>query len=98
MKYRIGVFGSNQEEISKEVIAKAKQIGKVLSNYDLIVITGASFGIPYQAAHEAARKGIEVWGYSPAERLQNLPPVRTDERFWMRSFHSLTRMTETRNT
>lgn len=65
MKYKIGIFGSNAEEISKDVISKAQQIGKFLAQYDVIVITGASSGVPYQAAYEAARNGIEVWGYSP---------------------------------
>jgi len=71
MKYKIGVFGSNAEELSSSSITKAKQIGKELANYSIIMITGASSGLPYQAAHEAAKKGIEVWGYSPVDSMEN---------------------------
>lgn len=70
-KFKIGVFGSNDQELSASVIAKAKQIGKELANYSIIIITGASSGLPYHAAQEAAKKGTEVWGYSPVNGLEN---------------------------
>ena len=71
MKYKIGVFGSNAEELSAKVIHKAKQIGRELADYKVVIITGGSSGLPYQAAHEAAKKGIEVWGYSPVDNMEN---------------------------
>jgi len=71
MKYKIGVFGSNAEELSTNIISKAKQIGSELANYNLVVITGGSSGVPYLAAYEAAKKGIEVWGYSPVVNIKD---------------------------
>ena len=71
MKYKIGVFGSNAEELSANVISKAKQIGRELANYNLVIITGGSSGVPYLVAYEAAKKGIEVWGYSPVNSIEN---------------------------
>lgn len=71
MQYKIGVFGSNAEELEADVINKARQIGKELARYDVIVITGGSSGLPYQAAHEAAKGGVEVWGYSPVIDIKN---------------------------
>lgn len=70
-KFKIGVFGSNAEELSANVISKAKQIGKELANYNVIVITGGSSGVPYLAAYETAKKGIEVWGYSPVVNIKD---------------------------
>lgn len=70
-KYKIGVFGSNAEELSISTIGKAKQIGEELANYSIIIITGASSGLPYHAAQEAAKKGIGVWGYSPVANVKD---------------------------
>lgn len=64
-KYKIGIFGSSLEELSPYTINKAVQVGKELSNHNVILITGASSGIPYQSAYTAAKNDIEVWGYSP---------------------------------
>jgi hypothetical protein len=36
-----------------------------------VVITGGSSGVPYLAAYEAAKKGIEVWGYSPVVNIKD---------------------------
>ena len=70
-KFKIGVFGSNAKELDATVIDKAKQIGKELARYNIIVITGASSGVPYLVAYEAAKRGIEVWGYSPVNVIEN---------------------------
>jgi len=71
MKYKIGVFGSNAEELSAKLIKKAKQIGRELADHKVVIITGGSSGLPYQAAHEAAKKGIDAWGYSPVNDIKN---------------------------
>lgn len=65
MKYKIGVFASNAKELSTNAINKAKQIGKELVKFDIVIITGASSGLPYYAAYEATKNGVEVFGYSP---------------------------------
>lgn len=65
MKYKIGVFGSSTEETSDDVNIKAHQLGKELARKDIILITGASSGVPYMVSYVAAKSGTEVWGYSP---------------------------------
>lgn len=64
MKYKIGVFGSAVDE-GNIVNKKAHKLGQVLSKQNLIVVTGACTGVPYEIAREAFRNGAEVWGYSP---------------------------------
>lgn len=72
MKYKLGIFGSGVEEKGRAV-QKAKLLGKILAGYRdrVIIITGACTGIPYQVAFEAAKGGVEVWGYSPATNLKS---------------------------
>ena len=79
MKFKIGVFGSNAEELSSNVISKAKQIGNELANYNIVIITGGSSGVPYLAAHEAAKGGIEVWGFSPVIDIESQRKFTPDD-------------------
>lgn len=67
MKYKIGIFGSAVDE--EQALKKAEELGKELSKYNIIVITGACDGIPYKVASTSAKLGSEVWGYSPATSL-----------------------------
>lgn len=61
MKYKIGVFGSSVDE--KKAIKKAEELGRELSNHNLIVITGATDGIPYKVASTATcDSGIIISG------------------------------------
>ncbi|MCL5433229.1 MAG: hypothetical protein M1524_03915 [Patescibacteria group bacterium] len=71
MKYKLGIFGSAVEE-KDEVTKKARKLGELLGKYrdKIIVITGACSGIPYQVGSEAAKKGVEIWGYSPCTNLK----------------------------
>ncbi|HLB60634.1 MAG TPA: hypothetical protein VJL83_03435 [Patescibacteria group bacterium] len=65
-KLKIGIYGSAADERG-EVIAKAVELGKVLGQYKdkIILITGASAGIPHVIVNEASKYGVEIWGYSP---------------------------------
>ncbi len=69
MVYRIGVFGS-AITVTGEVAERAAELGRALAARKCIVITGACSGLPYRAAHEAARNGAEVWGFSPMRDLE----------------------------
>lgn len=71
MKFKIGVFGSAVDEGAK-VMEKAREIGREFGKYKnrVIMVTGACSGIPYEAAYEAAKLGVEVWGYSPVTNLK----------------------------
>ena len=64
MKYKIGVFGSAEGDFEK-IHNIAIELGSVLAKKNLIVITGASKGLPYQVATSVKKEGGEVWGYSP---------------------------------
>lgn len=65
-KMKIGVYGSAVSE-SPELDAKARALGEVLAERDVILITGACPGLPYQAASAAFRKNkSQIWGFSPA--------------------------------
>lgn len=72
MAYKIGVFGSAEGEI-KHIFKKAWQLGKALGKQkEVIVITGATNGLPYQVALAAAKQGAEVWEFSPCVDLKSL--------------------------
>ncbi len=70
MKYKIGVFGSAEGDLSK-TFDKAHLLGKELARQKVIVITGASTGLPYEAAKTAKKNGAEIWGYSQARNLKD---------------------------
>lgn len=68
--YKIGIFGSSAGEIEANSEEKAKELGRVLSNYKFTIITGACRGLPYLVAKEASKNGNPVWGYSPKLDLE----------------------------
>lgn len=70
MKYKIGVFGSASGELKSDVIEKAKELGQILADYSIEIITGACSGLPYQVAAEAEKNGISIFGYSPELNLE----------------------------
>lgn len=66
MKYKVGIFGSSENE-TESMRVRAQALGKILAPKDIILITGACSGLPYQVvsvAHQTNKK-IEIWGYSP---------------------------------
>lgn len=70
MKYKIGVFGSSAGEIEK-IIPKARKLGEALASKNIILITGACAGLPFEAANAAHKLGTEIWGYSQTANLEN---------------------------
>ena len=67
-RIRIGVFGSSSDT-DPATVEKATRLGAALGTRGCIVVTGACSGLPYRAAHEAARGGSDVWGFSPVHDL-----------------------------
>lgn len=66
MKEKIGIFGSAIYD-SEEITAKARELGEVLAESDVVLITGACSGLPYEVALGAYnRNRTEIWGFSPA--------------------------------
>jgi len=78
MKFKIGVYGSavNENESTNQL---AKELGQVLGDHDVIIITGACSGIPYLTAFEAAKRGKEVWGFSAELNLENQKKAYPDD-------------------
>ncbi len=69
MKYKIGVFGSAEGELEK-IIPKAHKLSKALSKNNVIILTGACPGLPYEVADTAHAQGTEIWGFSQAVDLK----------------------------
>lgn len=65
MRYKIGIFGSAEGDIDR-ILSKADDLGKELTKHNIVLVTGASTGLPYQVAKTAAKLGTKVWGYSTA--------------------------------
>ncbi len=67
LKYKICVSGAAETgHCSKDAIEKAEQIGQEIAKRGLVLMTGATIGIPYWAAKGAKEAGGMVIGISPA--------------------------------
>jgi len=65
MKQKIGIYGSAISE-SDTAMQKATNLGEILSEKDVILITGACGGVVYEIVRTAFEVGkTEIWGYSP---------------------------------
>ncbi len=66
-KYKICVSGAAETSIcAKDAHQKAMEIGKEIARRGMILVTGATSGIPYWAAKGAKEEGGIVIGLSPA--------------------------------
>ncbi len=67
LKYKICVSGAAETgHCSKDAIEKAEIIGQEIARRGLVLMTGATIGIPYWAAKGAKEAGGMVIGLSPA--------------------------------
>jgi uncharacterized protein (TIGR00725 family) len=67
LKYKICVSGSAVTDIAPDgTVEKAEQIGRLIAERGMILVTGATTGIPYWAAKGAKEAGGFVVGLSPA--------------------------------
>lgn len=79
MKERIGIFGSAVYD-SEAITTKARELGEVLAEADVILITGACSGLPYEVALAAYKKGrTEIWGFSPAPNYEGQVACTPDD-------------------
>ena len=87
MKYKIGVFGSAEDE--KKALKKAEELGKELSKKDVIIVTGACDGIPYKVASTAAKLGTEIWGFAPTTSIKEEEKIakRQDRKIYRKLFY-----------
>lgn len=84
MKYKIGIFGS-AEDFDQSLIGKVREVGKLLGQEKVIVITGATSGFPYFASYEAFKNGAEIWGYSYEQNIENIKKRIPNHNFSMYS-------------
>ena len=71
-KFKIGLMGSAGRGINlpKDLLAKAKEIGREIAKNDCILITGSCMGTPHEAAIGAGEeKGLSI-GISPCSNLK----------------------------
>jgi uncharacterized protein (TIGR00725 family) len=67
LKYKICVSGSAEtEHCPPGTVEKAIEIGRLIAEHDIVLVTGATTGIPYWAAKGAKDAGGIVIGLSPA--------------------------------
>ncbi len=67
LKYKICVSGAAETgHCSKDAAEKAEAIGREIARRGLILVTGATIGLPYWAAKGAKEEGGFVIGLSPA--------------------------------
>jgi uncharacterized protein (TIGR00725 family) len=67
---RLGVFGS-ASCWTKEAEPLAIQVGEIIASLGIIMITGATSGLPHIAAQAALAKNGTVIGISPAKNAQD---------------------------
>lgn len=76
LKYKICVSGAAETgHCSKDSFEKAEAVGREIAKRDLILVTGATTGMPYWAAKGAKEAGGIVIGLSPA--VSKLAHVKT---------------------
>lgn len=69
-KERIGIFGS-AAGVGETATIQARALGEALTEYNIVLITGACSGIPYEVVQSAyQKKKMEIWGFSPARNLE----------------------------
>jgi uncharacterized protein (TIGR00725 family) len=78
LKYKICVSGSAEtEHCPPGTVEKAMEIGRLVAEHDMVLVTGATTGIPYWAAKGAKDAGGIVIGLSPAvSRIAHIKSYR----------------------
>ena len=67
IKYKICVSGAAETgPCSSDALEKAEEIGRLVAEEDMVLVTGATTGTPYWAAKGAKAAGGTVIGFSPA--------------------------------
>src|SRR3989344_8558198 len=67
LKYKICVSGSAEtEHCPPGTVEKAREIGRLIAERGMVLVTGATTGIPYWAAKGAKDAGGIVIGLSPS--------------------------------
>jgi hypothetical protein len=68
LKYKVCVSGAAEiKNCPPGTVEKAEEIGRLIAEAGMVLVTGATTGIPYSAAKGAKEAGGMVIGLSPAE-------------------------------
>lgn len=70
MKLTIGVMGASGGALTEEIRQRAYRLGEAIAMRDVILITGACPGLPYEAVRGAKAKGGFVVGISPGLSIE----------------------------
>lgn len=67
LKYKIAVSGAAETgHCAPDALKKTEELGKLIAEHGMILVTGATTGAPYWAAKGAKEAGGFVIGFSPA--------------------------------
>lgn len=67
LKYKICISGAAETgHCAEESLGKAEELGKMIAEHGMVLVTGATTGTPYWAAKGAKSAGGVVVGLSPA--------------------------------
>jgi len=69
IRLTVGVMGSADADVSAHIVEQASQLGRIIAQHGLILITGACPGLPYECARGASNAGGLSVGISPALSL-----------------------------
>lgn len=65
-KYKICISGGADGDIAKKATLLAQKMGRLVARKGHVLITGATSGVPFEAAKAAKKAGGSVIGFSPA--------------------------------
>jgi len=78
-EYKIAVMGAAGRRIKlpKELLGKAREVGKEIARNNCVLITGACMGVAQEAAVGATKEKGLIIGFSPANNLKEHtePPI-----------------------
>jgi uncharacterized protein (TIGR00725 family) len=69
MKLKIGIMGSGRKDLPKHIKELAFKVGKAVAEHNCILINGACYGMPHEAAQGARKADGFVVGISPAKDM-----------------------------
>lgn len=70
MKLKIGIMGSGRKDLPKHIRELAFKVGKSVAEHNCILINGACYGMPHEAAQGAKKADGFIVGISPAKDMQ----------------------------
>lgn len=65
-KFKICISGGSEGKNAEKAVSLAQQVGKTVAKEGHVLITGATSGVPYEAAKAAKKAGGSNIGFSPA--------------------------------